>query len=85
MEVTGIRKGYGNGGVTAGFFLVDITEHEASRMDSLMAQYADVPMDLADSSIVAVSESTRFRKVFTVDSDFYIYRMVDGSVLEPLQ
>jgi len=54
-------------------------------MDSLMAQYADVPMDLADSSIVAVSESTRFRKVFTVDSDFYIYRMVDGSVLEPLQ
>lgn len=62
--------------------LLDVTQTEADRMDTLMAQYTNVPMDLADASLVAVAESRGYRRLFTIDSDFYIYRLADGSVLE---
>jgi len=62
--------------------LVDVTQIEADRMDVLMAQYANVPMDLADASLVAVAENRGIRRLFTIDSDFYIYRLADGSFLD---
>src|ERR1051326_6577387 len=37
--------------------LLDLTQPEVQRMDALMAQYQNVPMDLADASLVAVAES----------------------------
>ena len=39
-----------------------------------MAQYQDPPMDLADASLLVVAESRTLRRVFTTDSDFYVYR-----------
>ena len=61
------------------------TESEADRMADLMRQYQDTPMDLADSSLVAVAESRSIQRVFTFDEEFYIYRLADGSALEVLQ
>jgi hypothetical protein len=60
----------------------DLSATEQRRMRKLMAQYADTPMDLADASLVAVAESRGLRRVLTVDDDFYLYRLADGSVLE---
>jgi hypothetical protein len=48
---------------------------ECDRMYQLMEQYQDVPMDLADSSLVAAAEMLGIRRIFTLDSDFYIYRL----------
>lgn len=62
--------------------LVDLTPTETDRMETLMAQYPNVPMDLADASLIAIAESRGYRRLFTIDSDFYIYRLPDGSVLE---
>jgi uncharacterized protein len=62
--------------------LLELTTPETDRMDALMALYQNVPMDLADASLVAVGESRNFARLFTIDSDFYIYRLADGSVLE---
>ena len=62
--------------------LLDITNTEIDRMDALMNQYQNVPMDLADASLVAVAETRGIRRLFAVDNDFYIYRLADGSVLE---
>lgn len=62
--------------------LLDLTPEETSRMDALMALYRNVPMDLADASLVAIAESRNLRRLFTIDTDFYIYRLADGSVLE---
>ena len=59
-----------------------LTPAEADRMAALMEQYRDTPMDLADASLVAVAESLSLHRVFTVDTDFYIYRLADGSTLE---
>jgi uncharacterized protein len=62
--------------------LHDLTLAEADRMAALMAPYPDTPMDLADASLVVVAESRTLRRVFTTDSDCYVYRLADGSALE---
>jgi predicted nucleic acid-binding protein len=46
-------------------------------MRALMEKYADIPMDLADASIVAAAESLNLDTVFTLDSDFHVYRLYD--------
>ena len=40
-----------------------------------MDRYRDVPMDLADASLVAIAESLNQRQIFTLDRNFYIYRL----------
>lgn len=40
----------------------------------LMRKYADVPMDFADACLVKMSETTQNSIVFTLDSDFWVYR-----------
>jgi predicted nucleic acid-binding protein len=65
--------------------LLDLTAAEADRMEALMEQYQNVPMDLADASLVALAESRSIRRLFTLDSHFYIYRLADGSVLEVIR
>ena len=62
--------------------LVEMSIAETDRMDTLMQQYQNIPMDLADASLVAVAESRNMRRLFTIDSDFYIYHLADGSMLD---
>lgn len=50
-----------------------LLEHQLMRQ--LMERYSDVPMDLADASLVAAAEVMGIRQVFTLDSDFLIYRL----------
>jgi uncharacterized protein len=52
-------------------------EIEQPRMRRLMDQYSDTPMDLADASLVATAERLRLSLIFTLDSDFYVYRIND--------
>lgn len=56
----------------------DLAEADKARLPVLMAQYHDTPMDLADASLVAAAEALNLRRVFTVDSDFYVYRIGAG-------
>ena len=64
---------------------LELTDSETDRIDSLMKQYQDVPMDLADASLISIAESRGYTRIFTIDSDFYIYRLADGSVLEVIR
>jgi predicted nucleic acid-binding protein len=52
------------------------------RTAELMQKYRDLPMDLADASLVAAAEATGLRKVFTLDKHFRVYRLNDGTALE---
>lgn len=46
------------------------------RMRVLMQKYRDLPMDLADASLVRLAEERRARDIFTLDErDFRIYRI----------
>ena len=44
------------------------------RMRRLMAKYADLPMDFADASLVAVAERMDLRLILTLDHHFGLYR-----------
>jgi len=47
------------------------------RMRVLMQKYQDLPMDLADASLVRLAEERRVRDIFTLDErDFQIYRIL---------
>lgn len=69
--------------VASGMLAIHIsTDAELMRMETLMEKYRDTPMDLADASLVVAAETLGQRRIFTLDSDFYIYRLADGGVLE---
>lgn len=55
---------------------------ELVRMNTLMEQYRDRPMDLTDASLVVAAETLNQTLVFTLDSDFYVYRLKDGQSFE---
>ena len=62
----------------------EISAVERTRMRELMAKYQDTPMDLADASLVAVAETLGVRRIFTVDSDFVVYRTAGKQAFEVL-
>ena len=62
--------------------LHQLTPEETARVAALMEQYRDLPMDLADASLVAAAERLGMRRVFTIDRQFYVYRLRDGATLE---
>ncbi|MFL5331231.1 MAG: type II toxin-antitoxin system VapC family toxin [Gemmataceae bacterium] len=49
---------------------------DCRRMRELMNQYADLPMSLADASLVTVAEKLNIQTVFTIDHHFHIYRPI---------
>ena len=51
---------------------------EWEHMRTLMRQYHDAPMDLADASLVVAAERLNLRRIFTLDSHFRAYR-IDGT------
>lgn len=55
---------------------------ERKRMQALMEKYKDTPMDFADASLVAAAESLELSRIFTLDSDFYVYRINDKDAFE---
>lgn len=58
--------------------VVDVTPTARARMRTLMDKYRDLPMDLADASLVALAEEHGWSRVFTLDSDFLVYRLPRG-------
>jgi uncharacterized protein len=46
------------------------------------AQYADLPRDFADLSLIAISERLNIAAIATLDNDFDIYRRYRNRVFE---
>jgi uncharacterized protein len=53
---------------------VPILPQDFTRIAELNAQYADLPGDFADLSLIAISERLNIAAIATLDSDFDIYR-----------
>jgi len=62
--------------------LRDISPEMSLRMQALMRQYHDLPMDFADASLVALAEELRLPRIFSLDSDFRVYRLPNGGTFE---
>ncbi len=69
--------------ITSGTLRLHMTsEAETERILHLMEQYRDRPMNLADASLVVLAESVGYKRVFSIDGDFFIYRLSGGTALE---
>lgn len=55
--------------------LAESTKTQLERARVLMEKYRDVPMDLADATLVAVAETRHLHRIFTLDRDFRTYRL----------
>ncbi len=55
--------------------LADASPESNRRAAELMERYSDRPMDLADATLVALAEERGVSRIFTLDSDFHIYRI----------
>ncbi len=58
-----------------------LNEKHIPRVQQLTSKFSDVPMDLADASLVVVSEISGYNEIISIDSDFYIYRDIRNEYL----
>lgn len=65
--------------------IYEIQESDYSRLLTLMEQYRDRPMDLADATLVLTAEKTGYRQILTLDSDFLFYRIGNQNTFEIIQ
>ncbi|TYQ30200.1 type II toxin-antitoxin system VapC family toxin [Pseudanabaena sp. UWO310] len=72
--------------VANGMFPVfDFQRQHLSRMVELMRRYANLPMDLADASLVVLAEHLDHGRILTCDRrDFSIYRWNNNNLFENL-
>lgn len=62
-----------------GLDVLPVDDRILRRSFELMLQYADLPMDFADATLVSAAEHSRIDKVFTLDrKHFTVYRMKRG-------
>jgi predicted nucleic acid-binding protein len=54
--------------------IVDLPDRAVVRSHALMAKYVDIPMSLADATLVSLAELRNIDRIFTLDSDFSVYR-----------
>ncbi|MBN8577844.1 MAG: PIN domain-containing protein [Cytophagales bacterium] len=59
-----------------GLYLIEIETYHLTRLIELSEKFKDVPMDLADATLIVAAESNNIKEIVTIDSDFYIYRDV---------
>ncbi len=55
---------------------------ESSSVKQLLDKYKDVPMSLADACLVRLSEQISESIIFTLDSDFKIYRKNKRNIIQ---
>lgn len=62
--------------LSGGAILVPSTVTSLQRVRKLLDKYADLPMDFADATLVALAEELDCTSVFTTDrADFSVYRL----------
>ena len=62
--------------------LIHVEDEWIPGIIAAMERYRDRPMDLADATLIAVAEARGFTRIFSIDSDFHIYRLAGGKTLE---
>ncbi|MBM3699327.1 MAG: PIN domain-containing protein [Actinobacteria bacterium] len=64
-----------------GLKIEDIQTGEIDKIIKLSEKYSDIPMDLADATLVIISERLGIKEIITIDSDYYIYRTTEREML----
>lgn len=60
-----------------GLELFEVGLSAVRRIIELTKKYNDVPMDLADATLVVAAEQLGIREIISIDSDFYAFRTTE--------
>ncbi len=64
--------------------IINLTNDNIQRIIELTEKYSDLPMDLADGSLLLISEMLTIKNIITIDSEYYVYRTRDKKMLNNL-
>ncbi len=65
-----------------GVEVFEISVNKIKRIIEITIKYKDIPMDLADASLIIVSEETGIKEILTIDNDYYIYRTIKKEMIK---
>ncbi len=65
-----------------GVIVYDIPHTGLSSLIEMMRKYTDIPMDLADATLMFAAEETGIGEIVSIDSDFDIYRTLKRGMLK---
>ena len=69
-----------NGGLT----ISSLDHDDIKRIIELTEKYSNIPMDLADASLVVTAEKEGIKTIVAIDSDYHIYRTLKNEYLKNL-
>jgi predicted nucleic acid-binding protein len=58
-----------------GLRIYPLDSNEIDRLIALTHKYRDLPMDLADGSLIVLAENEGLREIISIDSDYDVYRI----------
>jgi predicted nucleic acid-binding protein len=61
--------------------LHNIEQNELREIIKMMSKYTNIPMDLADSSLMYIAQKENIKNIVSIDSDFDIYRTIKKEAL----
>jgi predicted nucleic acid-binding protein len=67
-----------------GIQLYDIPQYELKNIRVMMEKYLDIPMDLADATLMYIASKENIKNIVSIDSDFDIYRTLKKQSLNNL-
>jgi len=67
-----------------GIIVSNISQNEILQIRVMMEKYIDIPMDLADASLMYIANREKIKTIVSIDSDFDIYRTLKKQSLDNL-
>ena len=67
-----------------GIEIYNISQDEISNIRIMMEKYIDIPMDLADGTLMYIANKENIKNIVSIDSDFDIYRTLKKQSLNNL-
>jgi predicted nucleic acid-binding protein len=64
-----------------GLELAQIDATGIQRIIDLTEKYNDVPMDLADATLIVAAETLGIKEIISIDNDFYVYRTIQKEMI----
>ncbi|WP_078127640.1 type II toxin-antitoxin system VapC family toxin [Leptospira alexanderi] len=64
--------------------ILDLTLEGIRYIKNRMKKYSNLPMDLADASLMCIAEKEEINRIISIDSDFSIYKTLKGKFLQNL-
>ena len=64
--------------------IYEIKQSDLREIIPMMTKYTNVPMDLADSTLMFVAQKENIKEIVSIDSDFDIYRTLKQGFLRNL-